>query len=71
MSRFLSKRGVPTRIAADLDQAVRTAMAMVVPGDHVVLSPAFSSLDMYGGFDDRGDAFTEAVRILSAEPISI
>ena len=43
----------------------------VRPGDRVVLSPAFSSLDMYGGYDDRGHAFTEAVRLLSAHPVSI
>jgi len=71
MSRLLRERGVFARVATDLDDAVRAAMAMAVPGDHVVLSPAFSSLDMYSGYDDRGHAFTEAVRILSAQPISI
>jgi hypothetical protein len=25
---------------------------------------------MYNGYDDRGHAFTEAVRMLSAQPIS-
>lgn len=71
MNRLLTERGVSTRIVANLDDAVRTAMAMAVPGDRVVLSPAFSSLDMYGGYDDRGHAFAEAVRVLSAEPILI
>ena len=71
MSRLLTERGIPTQVVADLDDAVRTVMAMAVPGDRVVLSPAFSSLDMYGGYDDRGHAFTEAVRLLSAQPVSI
>lgn len=71
MSRLLTERGISARVVTGLDDAVRTAMAMAVPGDRVVLSPAFSSLDMYGGYDDRGHAFTEAVRTLSAQPTSI
>ena len=71
MSRLLTERGISTRLVADLDHAVRMAMEMAEPGDRVVLSPAFSSLDMYGGYDDRGHAFAEAVHLLSAELISI
>jgi UDP-N-acetylmuramoylalanine--D-glutamate ligase len=71
LSRLLTERGMAARLVADLDHAVRMAMETAEPGDRVVLSPAFSSLDMFGGYDDRGRAFAEAVHLLSAEPVPI
>jgi len=70
MHRLLSERGIPTRIVVDLDHAVRVAMAIAVPGDCVVLSPAFSSLDMFDSYDDRGRIFSEVVHTRAAEPIA-
>jgi len=35
-----------------------------VRGDTVLLSPGCSSLDMYGGFEERGDHFKRIIRNL-------
>jgi UDP-N-acetylmuramoylalanine--D-glutamate ligase len=45
--------------------AVRAASAMAAPGDVVLLAPAAASLDMFGNYGQRGDAFAAAVRILA------
>jgi UDP-N-acetylmuramoylalanine--D-glutamate ligase len=46
----------------DLAAAMKTALAMASPGDAVLLSPGFSSLDQYASFAVRGDAFAKAAR---------
>lgn len=46
---------------ATMETAVRAAAAIARPGDAVLLSPAFSSLDQYASFVARGRAFQEAV----------
>ncbi|MCH2156052.1 MAG: NAD(P)-binding protein [Opitutales bacterium] len=53
-----------------LDSAVNDAYldAMHCGGGDVLFSPAFSSLDQYDSFADRGDAFVDAVRRLDFEP---
>lgn len=53
---------VPVHTAASLEEAVRAAAAQARPGDAVVLSPACSSFDMFRSFEERGEAFREAVR---------
>lgn len=53
---------VPVHMADSLEEAVRTASSQARPGDAVVLSPACSSFDMFRGFEERGEAFREAVR---------
>lgn len=55
-----------TRIPAShlrptFDAAVRRALELAEPGDIVLLSPGFSSLDEFPGFDARGDRFRELV----------
>lgn len=55
---------VPVRREASLDEAVQAAAACARSGDVVVLSPACSSFDMFRSFEERGDAFREAVRRL-------
>jgi UDP-N-acetylmuramoylalanine--D-glutamate ligase len=50
--------------AASMDEAVRIANKLALPGDGVLLSPACSSFDMFRDYKDRGDRFVEAVRAL-------
>jgi UDP-N-acetylmuramoylalanine--D-glutamate ligase len=56
---------VPLLGADSLEEAVRAADANARPGDVVVLSPACSSFDMFRSFEERGEAFREAVMGLS------
>ncbi len=55
---------VPLRAAGSLADAVREAAALARPGDVVLFSPACSSFDMFRNFEERGEAFREAVREL-------
>ena len=54
--------GLAHTLCADLSEAVRTLAALAVPGDHVLLSPGFASLDQFQGYADRGDQFVNFVR---------
>ncbi len=45
----------------DLEECVRYAKDMAVPGDKVLLSPACASWDMYKDFEARGRHFKECV----------
>jgi len=47
--------------AADLADAVRKAAALASPGSVVLLSPAFTSYDMFRDYEDRGRRFKAAV----------
>ena len=53
---------VPLLGADSLDEAVRAVAANARPGDVVVFSPGCSSFDMFRSFEERGEAFREAVR---------
>ncbi len=48
----------------DMASAVAAATALAQPGDAVVLSPGYSSLDQYASFAVRGDRFRAAVAAL-------
>ncbi|MCL2492647.1 MAG: UDP-N-acetylmuramoyl-L-alanine--D-glutamate ligase, partial [Clostridiales bacterium] len=52
------------RRASGMDEAVRLASELAVPGDTVLLSPACASWDMYGNYEERGRHFKAAVRAL-------
>lgn len=56
---------IPCSVADSMEEAVREAHEIADPGDMVLLSPACSSFDMYESFEKRGDAFKDAVEILS------
>jgi UDP-N-acetylmuramoylalanine--D-glutamate ligase len=47
--------------ATDLIDAVRKAAALAPPGSVVLLSPAFTSYDMFRDYEDRGRRFKETV----------
>jgi UDP-N-acetylmuramoylalanine--D-glutamate ligase len=47
--------------AADLADAVRKAAAQAPPGSVVLLSPAFTSFDMFRDYEDRGRRFKATV----------
>lgn len=49
---------------ANLNEAVRCLSKQAKPGDRVLLSPACASLDMYQGFEQRGDHFRTLVEAL-------
>jgi len=55
---------VATQRAFDMFDAVRQAAALAVPGDTVLLSPACASFDMFEDYQQRGEAFMQAVREL-------
>jgi len=58
--------GVAHTLCASLDEAVRAATAAAQPAGDVLLSPGFSSFDMFRNYEDRGDRFERAVAELHA-----
>ena len=61
---FLADLRVSTTPCGSLEDAVRSAFARAVAGDHVLLSPGFASFDMFRGYDDRGRQFESLVENL-------
>ncbi|MDO5093148.1 MAG: UDP-N-acetylmuramoyl-L-alanine--D-glutamate ligase [Propionibacteriaceae bacterium] len=49
-----------------MDEVVAQASQFALPGDAVLLSPGCASLDMFSGYDERGECFEAAVRRLSS-----
>ncbi len=47
-----------------LEDAVRRAAALAVPGDTVLLSPACTAFDAYANFEERGRHFADIVKTL-------
>ena len=62
------KESVPSSceisIVRNMDEAVQNAALLARPKDHVLLSPACASFDMYKNFIDRGNAYKESIRRL-------
>ena len=50
----------------DMNEAVNIASNVAGAGDVVLLAPACASLDMYENYQQRGDAFVDAVNTLEA-----
>jgi UDP-N-acetylmuramoylalanine--D-glutamate ligase len=50
--------------ASSLEDAVLQAAELGQPGDRVLLSPACASFDMFKNFEQRGEAFVQAVEAL-------
>jgi len=47
-----------------MEEAVKMAYHLALPGDNVLLSPACASFDLFKNYEDRGNQFKEAVRNL-------
>ena len=56
---------VPVTRSEMMCEAIRQAMAVAVPGDVVLLSPACASFDQFRDYEARGDAFRQIVEALS------
>ena len=57
---------VPVKFADGMEDAVNRAATLAQAGDNVLLSPACASFDMYQGFEQRGEAFIQAVKGLQS-----
>jgi UDP-N-acetylmuramoylalanine--D-glutamate ligase len=66
LSAACEASGVSRLECASLEEAVRRAAELARPGGDVLLSPGFSSLDMFGSYEDRGDRFEHAVAEIRA-----
>ena len=56
---------VPVVRSEMMCEAIRQAMAVAVPGDVVLLSPACASFDQFRDYEARGDAFRQIVEALT------
>lgn len=57
---------VPTVRARTMAEAIHQAACLARPGDWVLLSPMCTSFDMFRDFEERGEAFSQAVKALVA-----
>ena len=62
---------VPVAHAVTMQDAVIQARYLARSGDVVLLSPACSSFDMFSGYEERGQVFTEAVLGLAATVLAV
>lgn len=53
--------GMPHLVCTTLEEAIRAAAAAAHPDGDVLLSPGFSSFDMFRNYEDRGDSFERVV----------
>ncbi|MDQ2981615.1 MAG: UDP-N-acetylmuramoyl-L-alanine--D-glutamate ligase [Actinomycetota bacterium] len=62
----LELAGVDHELSGELEPAVRSATKNAKPGEVVLLAPACASYDQFRDFEERGDAFRELVRKVTA-----
>ena len=65
---FALQLEMDTEVCTTMDQAVARAMEDAEPGDTVLLAPAAASFDQYDNFEQRGEAFMQAVCQRLAQP---
>ncbi len=51
------------RLSGSFESVVTRAAALAEPGDAVLLSPACSSFDMFGNYEERGDEFARLAQV--------
>ena len=66
LERWLRSAGVVPAHVTTLAQAIDAGLGIAAPGDTLLFSPACASFDAFGSFEERGDAFLEAVRSRAA-----
>ena len=69
LATFFGASGVPHHVCSDLAEAVKLAATAARAGDEVLLSPGFSSLDQFRGYDDRGTQFERLVNTLGTPSV--
>jgi UDP-N-acetylmuramoylalanine--D-glutamate ligase len=65
----LRAEGVPVEVVATVEDAVRVAFERGPSGADVLFSPAGSSFDAYGNFEERAAAFLAALPERRAQPL--
>jgi UDP-N-acetylmuramoylalanine--D-glutamate ligase len=68
LARACAAAGVAHTVCGSLAEAVRAAATAAGPGDHILLSPAFASFDLFRNYEDRGDQFEQLVRDVLSPP---
>lgn len=58
--------GGVSHLVEDLERAVEKCASLAEPGDAVLLSPGCASFDRFAGYAERGEAFAEMARSVSA-----
>jgi UDP-N-acetylmuramoylalanine--D-glutamate ligase len=61
IEKAIAASGVPAERVASMEEAVKRAGQIAVPGEAVLLSPACASFDMFRDYRHRGEAFAAAV----------
>ena len=61
------RKTTTVREAESMRDAVRCAVALAVPGDVVLLSPACASFDMFRDYEHRGEVFKQEVLALEGQ----
>ena len=64
LAAAFGEQGVETRVYDSLEDAVTGARDAAIPGDTILLSPGFASLDMFESYSQRGEVFRKAVNSL-------
>jgi UDP-N-acetylmuramoylalanine--D-glutamate ligase len=62
IEKVIGDAGVAIENATDMEDAVRRARKLALPGDAVLLSPACASFDMFRNYEHRAQVFVDAVR---------